>query len=126
LALQEKQPQEAGVEEPGAQETEAAIVMLAIEQPAFGEPRVANELRQRGLTPNERSLRADESVITKSGHKWLAPNLAVRHIAARRRWPSLSVNFLLFILDSPDRVRGYFGEEIEAVPCIWSIYRLVY
>ena len=32
------------------QEIEDAIVALAVEQPAFGQVRIANELKKRGLT----------------------------------------------------------------------------
>jgi hypothetical protein len=34
----------------GAEEIETAIVALAVEQPAFGQVRIANEFRKRGLT----------------------------------------------------------------------------
>jgi len=36
-------------------EIEQAVVGLAIEQPAWGQVRVANELRQRGLSLSHRS-----------------------------------------------------------------------
>jgi Trm5-related predicted tRNA methylase len=41
-----------------AEEIESAIVALAIEQPAFGQVRVADELRKRGLVDSPAGVRS--------------------------------------------------------------------
>jgi len=128
LALQELTRKKPLLANRTAPEIEALILELSLEQPAFGQIRIANEIRQRGhmISPDLAGGRArgvaalffrDPFVALTSVLPGMAGLAALVHFALRpnpaRSRPEVAPEDIEVAID-PAEVLGAGGEEIEA------------